>query len=315
MMQVSRTWQARLRWLRGQTGRAGSIVVVAAAIFGGGSGLQGLLGTGSPDFPAIAQRVGNQQDQVGAFACGLRDHVADRAPRDQRPVLQRFITLADNTVTLPTTPAAVVTTPQVVLVIHTGDGGRCRVVRGHHLGQRTPVRLRRGDPRVLPGTGVDVELSAPCAGVACPDQRPRPRRRLQDHLPPSTQRRQPGLRRGERIHPDLSNRHHRVWTAMWSPIPCWPRWGDIKAQSSPPRRARIAPCPTTAPPVDGNPCAGRPSRRRRHSLPTSIWCYPLTLKNSGGTWMVAAIDLTPQIVGETEPNPYRRHRIAEIRRQ
>jgi hypothetical protein len=30
--------------------------------------------------------------------------------------------------------------------------------------------------------------------------------------------------------------------------------------------------------------------------------YPLALENSGGTWMVAAIDLTPQLA-DTEPNP------------
>jgi hypothetical protein len=30
--------------------------------------------------------------------------------------------------------------------------------------------------------------------------------------------------------------------------------------------------------------------------------YPLTLENSGGTWMVADIDLMPQI-NDAEPNP------------
>jgi hypothetical protein len=30
--------------------------------------------------------------------------------------------------------------------------------------------------------------------------------------------------------------------------------------------------------------------------------YPLTVENSGGTWMIAAIDLTPQI-GDPDPNP------------
>ena len=56
---------------------------------------------------------------MGAFAA---DFVTTwlTATGNQRSALQRFITLADNTVTLPTTPAAVVTTPQVVSVIHTG---------------------------------------------------------------------------------------------------------------------------------------------------------------------------------------------------
>ena len=31
--------------------------------------------------------------------------------------------------------------------------------------------------------------------------------------------------------------------------------------------------------------------------------YPLTLENSGGTWMVAAIDLVPQVGGQSEADP------------
>jgi hypothetical protein len=31
--------------------------------------------------------------------------------------------------------------------------------------------------------------------------------------------------------------------------------------------------------------------------------YPLTVENSGGTWMVAAIDLIPQIGGQSEADP------------
>jgi hypothetical protein len=166
-MQVSRTWQARLRRLRGQSARAGRIVVVAAAIFGAAAGCKVFLAPDRPNFAAIAQRVGNQADQVGAFAA---DFVTTwlTATTNQRPALQRFTTSADNTVALPATPAAVVTTPQVVSVIHTGTAG--------DFGQRTPLRLCRGDPRLLPGAGVNVELPAPRAGDARAGQRPRPRR-------------------------------------------------------------------------------------------------------------------------------------------
>ena len=148
-----------------------------AAVFGAAAGCKVFLAPDRPDIAAIAQRVGNQQDQVGAFAS---DFVVTwlTATASQRASLQRFITVADNAIALPTTPAAVVTTPQVVSVIHTGVCRRRRRVRGHHLGQRTPVRLSRTHPLVLPGAGVDVELSAPRAGVACAHQRPRLRRRL-----------------------------------------------------------------------------------------------------------------------------------------
>jgi hypothetical protein len=34
--------------------------------------------------------------------------------------------------------------------------------------------------------------------------------------------------------------------------------------------------------------------------------YPLTVENSDGTWMVAAIDLLPQLGADTDANPVTR---------
>src|ERR1700736_6519971 len=121
-MTMSRTWRARLTRLRHLGRRIGEIAVVAAAIFGAAAGCKLFLSPDRPDIAATAQRIGNQQDQVGAFAA---DFVTTwlTATSSQRGALQRFITLPDNTIPLPTTPAAVVTTPQVVSVIHTGTLG------------------------------------------------------------------------------------------------------------------------------------------------------------------------------------------------
>src|SRR6201997_3088205 len=121
-MTMSRTWQARLRRLRGSGSRIGSGVVVAAAMFGTAAGCKVFLAADHPDDGATAQRITNQRDQVGAFAA---DFVTTwlTATTTQRAALQRFITLADDAVPLPGTPAAVVTNPQVVSVIRTGGLG------------------------------------------------------------------------------------------------------------------------------------------------------------------------------------------------
>src|ERR1700688_1905309 len=127
-MTMSRTWRARLTRLRHHGRRVGGIAVVAAAVFRAAAACQLLLSphpphtAARPDIAAPAQRVGNQADQVGAFAA---DFVTTwlTATAAQRPALQRFITVPEGAPALPTTPAAVITTPQVVSVIRTGAVG------------------------------------------------------------------------------------------------------------------------------------------------------------------------------------------------
>ena len=121
-MTMSRTWRARLARLRRHGLHIGRIAVVAAAILGAAAGCKLFLVPDRPDVSATAQRVGNQADQVGAFAA---DFVTTwlTATTAQRPALQRFITLPEGAPALPATPAAVVTTPQVGSVIRTGALG------------------------------------------------------------------------------------------------------------------------------------------------------------------------------------------------
>jgi len=106
------------RW-RGHARTAGIVALSAAALFGAAAGAKVFLAPDRPDIAVIAQRVGNQQDQVGAFAA---DFVVTwlTATAHERAALARFITLSEGGPALPTTPAAVVTAPQVVAVIHTG---------------------------------------------------------------------------------------------------------------------------------------------------------------------------------------------------
>ena len=297
-MQVPRTWQARLRWLRGQSRRAGRIVVVAAAIFGAAAGCKVFLAPDRPNFAAIAQRVGNQQDQVGAFAA---DFVTTwlTATSNQRSALQRFITLADNTVTLPTTPAAVVTTPQVVSVIHTGTVGDAELfaatislnerpyasAAATRAFYRVPVSMWNYQPRALamparvngPGPGADFKITYRQALSADSPVFAVVSGFIRTYLTATT-----GLDR------------YVVADTVLAPV-----GGYQSAVVTTAAADRLV--PDTAPSgAEIHVLANVTAQTSQFANVALV--YPLTLKNSGGTWMVAAIDLMPE-VGETEPNP------------
>ena len=67
-MALSRIWNARLQRWRGHARTAAAVAVCAAALFGAAAGCKVFLAPDRPDIASIAQRVGNQGDQVGAFA-------------------------------------------------------------------------------------------------------------------------------------------------------------------------------------------------------------------------------------------------------
>ena len=261
-----------------------------------GSGLQGLLGTGSPNFPAIAQRVGNQQDQVGAFAA---DFVTTwlTATSNQRSALQQFITLADNTVTLPTTPAAVVTTPQIVSVIHTGTVGDAGLfaatislnerpyasAEATRAFYRVPVSMWNYQPvrwRCRPGSaarpGADFKITYRQALSADSPVLAVVSGFIRTYLTATT-----GL-----------DRYVVADTVLAG--------GDYQSAVVT-TAAADRPVPDTAPSGAEIHVLANVTAQTSQFANVSL-VYPLTLKNSGGTWMVAAIDLMPE-VGETEPNP------------
>ena len=297
-MHVSRTWQARLRRLRGHSSRAGRFVVVAAAIFGAAAGCKVFLAPDRPNIAAIAQRVGNQADQVGAFAA---DFVTTwlTATTNARPALQRFITLADNTVALPATPAAVVTTPQVVSVIHTGTAGDAELFaatisvneRPYASAEptrafyRVPLSIWNYQPRALamparvndPGPGADFKVTyrqalsadSPIFAVVSGF--------IRTYLTATT-----GLDRyvvANTVLTPVGGYQSAVLTTAAA---------DRAVPDSPPAGIQIHVLATVT--------------AQTSQFADANLVYPLTLENSGGTWMVAAIDLMPQI-GDTEPNP------------
>jgi hypothetical protein len=295
---LSKTWQARLHRLRTHGRTAGMAALTVAAVFGAAAGCKVFLAPDRPNIAAIAQRVGNQQDQVGAFAS---DFVVTwlTATASQRASLQRFITVADNAIALPATPAAVVTTPQVVSVIHTASVGDAEVYaatisvneRPYASAEptrsfyRVPVSMWSFQPRALalparingPGSGADFKIAyrhtlsadSPVFAVVSGFVR--------TYLTATT-----GLDR------------YVVANTALSPVGGYQ--SAVVTTAAADRAVPDAPAPGTEIHVLATVTA-QTSQFANVNL-----VYPLTLENSGGTWMVAAIDLTPQISG-TEPNP------------
>jgi Conjugative transposon protein TcpC len=297
-MMLSRTWQARLRRLRAQSSHVGRAAVVAGAIFGAAAGCKVFLAPDHPDIAATAQRVGNQADQVGAFAA---DFVMTwlTATTAQRASLQRFITLSDNAIQLPATPAAVVTTPQVVSVIHTGTLSDAELyaatisvnqrpyasAESTRAFYRVPVSMWTYQPRALqlparvngPGPGADFKITyrqalgadSPIFGVVSGF--------IRTYLTATT-----GLDR------------YVLANTVLAPV------GGYQTAVA------------TSASADRTVPDSAPAGTQIHVLATVVaqtsqfanvnLSYPLALENSGGTWMVADIDLMPQI-NEAEPNP------------
>jgi hypothetical protein len=294
-MTMSRTWQARVRRLRGHGSRIGRITVVAAALFGVAAGCKVFLASDHPDIGATAQHIANQQDQVGAFAA---DFVTTwlTATTTQRAALQRFITLAADAPPLPSTPVAVITTPQVVSVIHAGSLGGADLfaatisvnerpyasaasARAYY---RVPVAMWHYQPRAVelparvngPGPGVDVTIhyrhalgvDSPVFAVVSGF--------IRTYLTATT-----GLDR------------YVLANSALTPVGGYQSAQLISASADSAvteNSTRVHVLATVA------------AETTQFAVVSMV--YPLALENSGGTWMVAAIDLLPQLTDD-EPNP------------
>jgi hypothetical protein len=293
---LSRTWKARLHRWSSHARTAATVALSAAAVFGAAAGCRVFLAPQRPDIAAIAQRVGNQADQVGAFAS---DFVVTwlTATTAQRTALQRFITLPDSALTLPTTPAAVVTAPQVASVIHCGTAGDADVYattvsvteRPYASAQstrsfyRVPVSMWNYQPRALtlparingPGPGADFRTAYPQA--------------LSADSPVS------GLVRGF------------VSTYLTS-TGGLDRYVLADSGLAPVGGYQSATVSTLSAdrPVPQNAAPNAPVHvlatvlAQTAQFVTVALVYPLTVENSDGTWMVAAVDLAPQLADEAQ---------------
>ncbi|WP_197417595.1 conjugal transfer protein [Mycobacterium sp. GA-2829] len=296
---MTNTWQRRLTAWRTQGRRLGRVALVAAAVLGAAAGCKVFLAPDRPDVPSISQQVGNRQEQVGAFAA---DFVVTwlTATTAQRENLRRFISVPDEALTLPSTPAAVVTNPQTVSVIHTGDAGGAELyaatvsvnerpydsAAATRAFYRIPLSLWHYQPRALalparvngPGAGADFAVAYrhplsgedPVFAVV--------RGFVSTYLTATT-----GLDRyvvaGSGLTP-LGGYHSAVVTTAATD-----------------RRTAEASAPGAQLHVLAQVSA------QTSQFATVNLTYPLTVENSGGTWMVAAIDLVPRINADGEPKP------------
>ena len=195
---------------RGRPGFAGYAVKAAAraasswwraAIFGAAAGCKVFLAPDRPTFRGDRATGRQPAGPGGRVRRGLRDHVADR---DQQSSVR------------PCSGSSPCPTPNRPTADHTCRGGhhttgclgdphrhsgRCRVVRGDDVTQRTPLRLRARHPRLLPGSGVDVELPAPRAGDCRPGSTaPAPALTSRSAYRQALSADSPVFARGERIH-------------------------------------------------------------------------------------------------------------------
>jgi hypothetical protein len=295
----SRTWTARItRWHSGVRSWFAALICFAA-LLGAAAGCKVFLAPDRPDIPGISQRVGNQSDQVGAFTA---DFVAAwlTATTTQRAALRQFITVADDALQLPTTPAVVVSTPEVVSVIRTGTAGGADLyaatvsiterpyasadpIRAFY---RVPVAMWDHQPRALT---MPARVNGPGGGADIPVDYPHP-------LDPASP-----------VYAVVSGFIRAYLTATGD----LDRYvlADAALTAVGGYQSAIVSTAATERPVATDAAPGT----RVHVLVTVLaqnsqfatvtLAYPLRVENSGGTWMLAAIDLTPRIDHDAEATP------------
>jgi Conjugative transposon protein TcpC len=295
---LSKTWQARLRRSRRRSGALARLAVAVGAVLGAAAACQVFVTPAHPDIGGIAQQTDNRQAQVGGFAADfvvtwLTATTADRAS------LQRFITIGDGaTLALPTTPAAVITAPHWVSVVNRGTAGDTTIyaatvsVNERPYASASPTRAfyRVGvamwnyQLRVIdvparindPGPGVDVKTGYPNTLSADSPLRSLVSGFIATYLTATT-----GLDR------------YVVAGSSLAPIGGY--------------QTAVLTSVATDRPVPSSPAPGEQVHVLAHvtaqtsQFATINFAYPLTVENTAGTWMVAAIDLTPEISGNSGP--------------
>ena len=318
-MNLSNTWQNRLKRTRVNARTGGIIALSVLSLLGGAAAWRVFVAPERPDIASIAQHVSNSTDQVGSFASDFvvgwltattncqqqAAPAADLQPvdatcRDQdRAVLQRFITTPDNAAALPRTPAAVVTIPQTVSVISAGAVGEAQLYtavvavneRPYASAQPTrayyqvPVSLWHYQPRAMamparingPGPGADVKLSYRQALGSDSAIYAVVNGFIRNYLTATA-----GLDR---------------YVLAGTPLTAVGGYqSSVVTSASAVEVVPDNPRPGTQIHVLANVVA------QTSQFATVNMTYPLLVENSGGTWMIAAINLIPNIAN-SEPNP------------
>lgn len=306
---LSTTWRHRLDTGRRRLRSAGAAALVVCALLGAAAAGKTFLAPQHPDdadVAAIAARIANQRDAAGQFAADFVWAVLT-TPSSEGAVLQRFITLTDAQRPMPNTsttslPAAVITTPKVWSVVAAGSTGdvdeysvtvvvqqrpyaSAEAARAFY---RVPVAIWNYQPRAMdmptpigdPGPGADVKI-----GYTHP------------------------LDPGNPVYAVVSGfiATYLTATAGLDRYVVADSW--IKPVGG--YHSAVVTTATTDTVIPVVPAPGtRTHVRATVSAQTSQFAvlnfsFPLTVENSGGTWMIADIDLIPQTSDDTAATPVR----------
>jgi len=301
---VSKIWRRRLTCVGGYARRAGTALVALGAALGLACAVKVFVLEQHPDnadIAALAARVDNQRAAAGDFAADFVSAVLT-TPAKQRASLQRFVTVgldAPAPQVMSSTPPAVISTPKVWSVIAAGATGDADLYSVTVSVQerpyasavaspafyRVPVSLWHYQPRALdmparisdPGPGAEIKLS-----YAHP-------------VPTNSQ-----------IYALVSGFISSYLTAS-APLDRYVVAGSWLTPVGGYRSAVVTTLATDREvpnPAPGTLLHVRATVTAQTSqFATVDFCYPLTVENSGGTWMVADIDLIPQPSGDSMPAP------------
>jgi hypothetical protein len=277
---MSKTWQTRISRARRRARTAGLLAVVVCAVIGFAAGVKVFLVPAHPDdedVAALAVRIANQRDAAGQFAA---DFVATvlTTPSSKRAGLQRFITMQQSE-TAPQSaqsappPPAVINTPKVWSVVPKGSTGDADLYSVTVVVQQRPY------------ASADAVRAFYRVPVAIWQYQPR----AMDWPTPISD---PGP--GADVKQGYGH----------SLNPAGPIYAVVSGF--------ITTYLTAAAGLDRYVVADswiKPIGGYQNAIVKSAefamitFSFPLTVENSGGTWMIADIDLIPQISSDTEATP------------
>lgn len=297
---LSATWRHRLHTGRRRARTTGLAVVVVCALLGACAAAKVFLVASHPDdadVAAIATKVTNQRDAAGEFAADFVWAFLT-TPSSKSAALQRFITLPESPppTAAASLPAAVITTPKVWSVIPAGATGdvdeysvTVEVQQRPYVSAdaarafyRVPVAIWHYQPRAMdmptpisdPGPGADVKT---------------------DYTHP--------LDPASPVYAVVSG----FLTAYLTATGGLDRYVVADSWIKPVGgyHSAIVTGAATDAAIPDDPAPGARIRVRASvSAQTSqfavlTFSFPLTVENSGGTWMIADIDLIPRTSDDT----------------
>jgi hypothetical protein len=308
---MSKTWQHRIHRGRRVARSAGLAAVAVCAVFGSAAAVKVFVVAAHPDdgdVAAIAARAANQRDAAGEFAADFVAAVLT-TPMAKQAALSRFITLPDSEAApraaSSAPPPAVINTPKVWSVVPAGSAGDADLYSATVVVQqrpyasaepsrafyRVPVAIWQFQPRAMdwpvpvsdPGPGADVKI-----GYDHPLSPSSPVYAVVNGFITTYLTATSGLDR------------YVVADSWIKPIGGY-QSAVIKTADT------DAEIPDTAAP--GAQIHVRATVIAATSQFATInFTFPLTVENSGGTWMITNIDVVPRLAGNADTVPVKTHR-------